>query len=300
MAWDLPEKRIHMKGRADSFTFCHLTDLHIGTAACNEKQLKADIQTIKDNGWGWFGGGDYIEAISPSDRRRWDSGIVAPWIDDPEDAVQIQAEYAADLLRPIADQCMGLLIGNHEWTARKYGNFSPYRFIVRELAAARGEKVNESGLALGWGDYFALRFSRSTNNKKSGRGAVVTTILHLHHGHGSAGVGLPGNYALKLGRELDNFPSAMLILRGHLHVRHYVEKVHEVVAQTKIKKVTRMGFFVPGYLETRLVDRKTDKVIPPQTYAQERGYGGASIGTFPITIKPYHGEISAELKAVNA
>lgn len=277
------ERRLEISGRADHFTLCYLTDLHLGAAACDEDLLKQDIQRIKDNNWRWIGGGDYIEAISVKDSRRFDSGAIADWIKVPEEAAQLQVERVVELLRPIAHLCDGLVMGNHELTCRKWNNYNPYREICKWMVEVKGETWGESDLPFGYGDYVAYRIRRPTKGKGT---AVKTYVIWVHHGHGGGGAGLPGDPALKMGRALDRHPAAHLVFYGHKHLEHVFPKVSEMLRSSYLYKVRRYGCWVGGYLHSRIT--KSDMALPPVSYMDTKDPQLQALGTYPVDVYPWH------------
>lgn len=273
------ERRLEVSGSADHFTLCYLTDLHLGAAACDEDLLKQDIQRIKDNNWRWIGGGDYIEAISVKDSKRFESGAVAEWVKPVEEAHQIQVERTIEVLRPIAHLCDGLVMGNHSLTCRKWNNYNPYREICKWMVEFKGEKWGESELPMGYGDYLAYRIKKHYSTQ------ITSFVVWAHHGHGGGGAGLPGDPALKMGRALDRHPSADLVLYGHKHLEHAISKVNERLRKSYLYEIRRYGVWVPGYLRARI--SKSDLALPPVSYMDSKDPQMQALGTFPIDVSPF-------------
>ena len=283
----LVSKRIGYHGLRDRFALWFITDLHIGHAAHRADILARDIKAIQDDPNAlWIGGGDYIEAIGPKDRR-WNSGSMASWIEDPETAIQEQAERAVEVLSPIAEKCLALLRGNHELASRKHSNYDPYREIVRGLALARGEKLQKTELALGVHGFVVLRFANG-----QARGRKWSLPIYVHHGHG--GGRLRGGHALTLARTMDDNPGALLVMMGHRHVQQYVSKVgNYVTVKDQLVTVQRKAFFVGCYLDGTVPRSKDDKVMPREVYSEMAALPQPDLGSFPIFITPGHKQFKA-------
>lgn len=260
------------------FTLYHLTDMHIGAAACDEKLLRQDIQRVADdpNAY-WIGGGDYIDAIARKGDKRYMEDTLAPWLRGKNDVIGYQIDYVTDLLAPIAHKCLALVKGNHEAAAEKYADRAVYAEIVRRLAAVA--KVEPKTLALGVHGFVNLSFRYVAPNSE-GRGWAMK--IYTHHGYG--GGSLPGGHALALGRVLGDVDCDLALL-GHRHVGQHIQKVTTRSLQKSIVQVQRMGVFVPSYLGAH-VTPSTDW-RPVDTYAEEHGLRPTPLGTTPIVIQPY-------------
>lgn len=276
--------RIQLDNWADEWHYWHLTDLHYGAAATNEKLLDKHIAEIKNDPHAiWSGGGDYIEAIGHKDPR-FDAGMMADWV-DPMRATQSQVHHTIDKLAPIMDKNVGLLIGNHEEKAHKYSSgFDAFYEICRGLAHSVDKEVGD--VSLGVSGFALLRFVNPTIKSQP---KIWTLPVGLHHGAGGAGVGLPGGYALKMGRFLNRHPSAHLFMAGHLHIMAGVTDVSWYLnSKGQPYTIERKGFYVPSYLESP-VD-KNDKATrgdPAKVgYAEMKGMPPTPIGSRPVTIVP--------------
>ena len=69
----LISREFKLQGRSAELEIYPLGDLHIGSRDCAEGLLKKAIKDINDNpNARWIGGGDYLDAIKPSDSKRFD------------------------------------------------------------------------------------------------------------------------------------------------------------------------------------------------------------------------------------
>ena len=84
-----------------------LTDVHIGANEHDHEKLKDAVRIIKNDKFArWFGNGDILECIPPNYKIPQRGQSISP--DD-------QYEEALKILKPIADKCLFLRGGNHDY-----------------------------------------------------------------------------------------------------------------------------------------------------------------------------------------
>lgn len=269
--------KINHTSRTDTFWLYHLTDLHVGARACDEKRLRRDIQNIveQDNAY-WIGGGDYIDAICNKGDKRYNAETIADWVDG-NDIMMQQVDYVSEMLRPIAAKCLGLVKGNHEEEAVNHYDRDVYWSIVRNMAGFIGKEPHE--LALGVEGFVVLNFRRRSGDSQGH--SLYRFTIYTHHGAG--GGRLPGGHALALGRVLGDYECDLALL-GHRHVKQMVSKM--IVTSKGTREA--VGLFVPSYLQSYLPPRKVNKKIT-NSYAQLKMLPPLPIGTMPIHIIPNEG-----------
>jgi hypothetical protein len=282
---------IYYASRGTVFTLYHLTDLHVGARACAEELLKADIAAIAADPQAlWIGGGDYIDAICQVGDRRYQPSALAKWALGEDDVMGVQIDHVVNLLAPIAEKCLGLVKGNHEWGAETFYARNVYWEIVLGLAAAAGKQPEQ--LALGAQGFVVSNFRRGDETKWGGSWRHVS---YLHHGFG--GGRLPGGHALAVGRVLGDY-ECDLALMGHRHTQVYLPK--QVVAtdgkSSGVTYRTRIGMFTPSYLESYVIPSGEKR--PFDTYAEKIGLPPQQIGTCPIHIQPDIRQMSVVLSSV--
>lgn len=268
---------LYYPSRADTFTLYHLTDLHIGARACDEKLLKRDIAAIAaDPNARWIGGGDYGEFIARKSDKRYREETLAPWLRGKPDIVGQQRDRILDLLTPIAGKCLGLGCGNHEDAVLSYYDRDIYHEIVRGVAQAAGTK--EAELAFGVQGFITLTFRRGRAGKS---GNAWRFVVYSHHGAG--GGRLPGGHALALGRTLSDYDCDLALL-GHRHVRQFVDKTVVGPGRRGFTKRYRAALFVASYLDAFVVP--AHDAMPVDTYPEKMMLPAQSLGTTPIVIDP--------------
>lgn len=267
---------IAYRSRADTFKLWHITDPHIGAAACHEDRLSADIRRIADDPKAyWIGGGDYIDAICHVGDKRYDPAALAPWALGESDVMGAQIDRTVEMFKPIAHKCLGLISGNHESAALKYYSRNVYWEIVKGLA--RQIKKRPEDLALGVQGFVVLHFRRYSKNS-SGNGWPLT--IYAHHGYG--GGRMPGGHALTLGRVLANYECDIALL-GHRHVEMHVIHPVVMVRGGTIHTQHRMAIFTASYLGNK-IERASG--APVDSYAEQFGLPPLKIGASPLLIDP--------------
>ena len=102
--------------RPDRFYLYPLGDFHMGVVHCDEDLLAAKVSEIKGlKNALWLGMGDYGDCITPSDFKRWDGRVLAPWMKGKEDNIGVtQVEMVNEIISPIWNKGIGLIEGNHD------------------------------------------------------------------------------------------------------------------------------------------------------------------------------------------
>ena len=266
--WNMPYRK-----RDEAFTLYHITDIHLGAKACDEKQLDRDIRRIaEDDNARWIGGGDYIDAICQAGDRRYRPSTLAKWLHGIDDVMGGQVDYCINKLAPIAKKCLGLVKGNHEDAAVTWYARDVYYEIVKGISQAAG-KPPESFI-LGTHGFINLSFRRHTGESSGGGWRMV---IYTHHGYG--GGRMEGGHALTLGRVLKHHDCDLALL-GHRHVQQEITFYTAHPTKTGFYTRRRTAAFVPSYLRSFAGEGEQD------TYAERAGYPPNGVGCLPIIIDP--------------
>lgn len=187
----------------------------IGIIADNHKWSRHSADAHADRIVAWtakhchavIGGGDYVEAIPPSDKR-WDPSCVRLGA-DPADLIPEQFRDAREMLRPLDGRWLCFLKGNHEdrWI-RQVGAASTFGALAREVGAD----------AVGYSALFrvALWFNDPGGRKKRA-GRPPSRIVEIAAHHGSGGGRTAGS---KLGRPIDwtaGLQRPNIVVQCHTH-----------------------------------------------------------------------------------
>ena len=273
-----PKRKLQLSGAADYWRIWNLGDLHLGTKACDEEMIRRVVVAIRDDPKSlWIGNGDYIEAISRHDLKRFDAGALATWItgEEIEYIVDVQRDRIIDMLAPIAGKCLGLVRGNHEESALKWYGHEVTRDIAKALKVCY---LKVSGCV-------PLQLVR-------GKRSTALMRLMVTHGH-SAGI-TAGGAANMLERAANRFDAHVVCL-GHLHRRMSVEvdRIGVNDAATNLKSFRTVALMSGGFFKTY------QKGV--STYGEKRMYPASALGPLAVDVtmdRKFHG--SAESIEVRA
>jgi predicted phosphodiesterase len=216
----------------DVLNLYFIADTHVGSAACREDAIQRLAAIVQADEYALvIGGGDYCEAIAPSDRRYDPRELAHPVAPEQIDNLfYCQALRFAKLMEPTRGKWAGLILGNHEHTAaNKY--FTNQAAIIADRLGTRYVGGSDQ---CGW---FRIRWKRV-----NGRTRALTTIFVIH---GWGGGELRGGDALKMQRLLWR-KDCDLLLMGHTHrPMIFPETVESVDKAGVVQAQTRFG--VIGY-----------------------------------------------------
>ena len=155
-----------------------LGDIHEGNCNVNYKALKKAVDIIKDdpNGY-WFGMGDYVEAITHMGDPRFDPKAISSnyAIKDLKDLPYKQFERVHEILQPIENKCLALLLGNHEEQYIKRHSSNIYDRFVNMFSTSAHEE-GKPPKKLGYVGFYEINLKCSSN--------VVVVGFALNHGVG--------------------------------------------------------------------------------------------------------------------
>ncbi len=262
---------LYYPSRSTRLTMWHLSDLHIGHAAHDEKALKEDIAAIAADPYAfWGGGGDYGDFIPRVGDKRYRETSIAPWLWGKTDVCRHQVERFAELFRPIAGKCLYMLKGNHEDDVLSYYDRDVYVEIVQAIADMKG--CTTESLALGWEGFVRLKLRRgSADSFRSG----YSFVIYAHHG--ALGGRMQGGHALHMERTLLTYQCDLALL-GHRHIRMVVNKPVIRPAGNGYEIQERVGVWCGSYLGS---------YIPrADHYGQRKQLPPTTVGAVPVEIWP--------------
>lgn len=145
----------------EDFRVVVISDLHIGTKSFREDMWLEQLDELKKPNTYWISLGDIVEGRTHNDGKMYD-------IFNTNMTLGEQYTYFFDAVRPYADKCLGMIVGNHE-----HGHISKFDLNpIREFCAAN--KIHY----LGYVGRVILK-----NNKG------VCRLLALHGAGGGAKIG---------------------------------------------------------------------------------------------------------------
>jgi len=277
---DVLETLITYPSRQDVFELWYLTDIHWGERACDETLLRQTVKRIKANkNARWWLGGDPCGYIGIHDEKRWDAQAVAPWISiaDLDNLPTVQALSLTDALAPIAGQCLGVGIGNHDESIRLRHDQNVHKLIIGYM----NQKLPSGSPPIrstGYSAFHIVRFQRGVE------GSVKTLVCYLHHGY--FGGRLKGNKANKL-KEIFQAYDCDVIFTGHNHDRigfpdvrlHAVDGADGPRIEKKYIACINCGAFLKTL---------ADPGDAP-TYSEKKGYLPTLPGPIVLEYKPESG-----------
>ena len=268
---------IDVSSRSDVYTIVPLYDLHIGSAACDEKGITSVVSRIKsDPLCYWIGGGDMCEYINMRDRR-FDATMLPEWLNAKAlaDLAKAQRDRLLDYLKPIANKCIAILSGNHENSIRLHYERDVHAEFVAEIKSA-GKFKADSVLGLGVYGWCLLNFRRTGKQNKTGSSGVPI-VLNLHHGFTNGR--LEGAKALNMQRWLWTH-ECDVALQGHSHNLQVQAQQIESVNQNGVWQVrNQFGAYCGSFLRGVLPDSDG-------TYTERAGYLPQGAGRIEVRIRP--------------
>jgi len=211
------DERIQCNGRSDRLEIFPFGDCHIGKRNCNERAIKQQVSEVlrrakmPNRHVRVLLGGDVVNAISPSDVRRFDFRELADWLvqGDAEntrdmlcDMVSQEVGRAVRIFTPIRQYIIGAISGNHENMMMKKQNVNVHRAICENLGIRN--LTDEA--------FIRLKFYRRSNAKNP-----VSATLKVYIRHGYGGGRTAGAEPNKLARMMDEWEDADVSLTGHTH-----------------------------------------------------------------------------------
>lgn len=252
----------------DKFTIYPLGCMHKGVVHCDEDLLEGTINEVRRDKFAlWLGMGDYGDLIVPSDFKRWDGRILAPWMKGHEDHIgATQLDSVDEQLSPIWNKCIGLIEGNHDEYIRKY---SHYNFMYELLKRANKKYEVPNG---GAQSLIRLSFHRNNSNE------VHDFIIHARHGEGSARTS--GARALAVLRLSQTFINAHIVLMGHLHGQESPDIPQRLILKNgKIKSFETIACMTGAWLKAYMQG-------VPACYLERWGTPPSTLGCPKIVIIP--------------
>jgi hypothetical protein len=274
------ERHIEVGGRSEWIVIYGIFDAHTGTVRCREDKLKQIVSEIAVNKNSyWIGGGDMAEFIIRSDPRHKESDL-APWLHGKDDIAKVQIEHLAEIVTPIAPQCLGLLCGNHEDEIFKHHERNVYSDI---LSAIKNSCGHNEQLGLGYDGFILLRDRRGNHH---------TDTLTIFTEHGYGGGRLKGGDVLNSQRIFANV-DCDVYLAGHRHKAHLIPHTKVQVIEGRAREVIKLAA-VAGSFRERVTEHQEDD---PGSYEDRKGYLGGDMAGIKIWYHPSNHELRGEVFA---
>jgi len=197
-------KRYYKDPECGQIKVYFLGDIHEGAANSRTDLLIKAVEIIKSepNSY-WVGMGDLIDAINYHDKRFNVREVSDKYkVSDLDNLPKVQADYLLDILKPIADGCLGILDGNHEDKIRQRDGFDVISYICGVLNAP----------CLGKKAYLSI----GANVRGSRNRPFFMIDLCVAHGSGGSGGKTPGGSINKC-VDIFQYDVADVYVIGHCH-----------------------------------------------------------------------------------
>jgi len=213
-----------------------LGDVHLGAPTCNVKKFLGTVDYIKKSKSKVILMGDLMECASKS-------SVGAGWVEQTE-TPQLQLNILYDILKPIKDQIIVLLDGNHEHRIWKTSGVKVSEVLAQRLGVPYG----------GYSCFVGLR----VNDQKY--------IIHAQHGSSSARY---PHTKLTGAMSTANHTSADVFLYGHTHelMSLTLDKRELEMKGRKTKLIKRKVYYVltGGFLEYSSSYAERKNMYPTKT-----------------------------------
>lgn len=254
--------------------FCFF-DMHLGSAACDERKLEADIAGVKARGDWWIDGGDAMECINRKDKRHNES-MLAPWLIGKADIVGPQVRRYQELFADIRGQCLAKLSGNHEAALLAHSE----RDVMYEMLRFLKDGIGDDSIHINAGAQAFIRLMymsrRHTDNNGHGKYRDYRTLL-IFAGHGYGGGRMEGAGPLALGRLLKE-NNADLAVMGHRHHGGYIHQAQQTVnGNGNVTRRDRYAYLVPSY-RSRLYNERPGEDVSLVDYADIQMFPAGTTG----------------------
>ena len=161
------------------FGLALFSDVHLGATDIQEQRLKDDLKRSCDEGRRILFNGDMVEAILPSDRKRYTPSRART---NRDDVLNELTYYAVDTLAPYVDYIDLIGTGNHDDAPIKYNGYDIVGAIVTLLNTKRSKSLGNIHRA-GYQGY--ARYSVGNMLPSGLKHKTAFTIYH-HHGAGGS------------------------------------------------------------------------------------------------------------------
>jgi hypothetical protein len=236
-----------------------LFDIHLGNKLCDKVQLKRDLAALDWKSTYVFGGGDWLDSVIVSDRKRYRKSI-----DDSkgDDVIDEQIEEMYDIINPYKSHLIGVGSGNHEDTITLRCSTNPSKRLAKMLEVQ----------CLGYSSLIRLRLS-----EKGAR--VRTVVIRSHHGWGG-GSRTQGADLTKYSKDA-GYWDCDVFTYGHVHKRQNDKVPRLGLCGEKFISKPKILMLCGTYLKTF-----TQSEDP--SYSEKEGYPPCEIGLISVDIKPHN------------
>lgn len=248
---------------AGSYNTVFTGDWHIGAKGVDKVALRKMIDYIKKSGANWMFTGDMCESTIHT-HKNFDMRTQDPEIQG------IEAEYswAKKLIKPIADQCAGILTGNHDERNAKSSEIDMVRMLCDDFEIPY------------------LKNAAYTRIRYSAYGKSCSTLVYMVHGFSS---GRQRGSRINSLESLSNAHRADVYVSGHTHDMFVTSALVDTMTDSgnyvqKMLYFGNTGTFLRSYVQGQ------------SSYAEAAGYRPNKVGYLEAEFNPV--DRSVEMKEV--
>jgi len=270
------------------FHFALMSDIHMDSPGFDKARFTADMDNTANKGGKAFFNGDLVDAIFPTDRKRYARSANA----NAEDAqINGLAQSIAEQLAPYADIIDYIGIGNHEVSIVKFNNLDIIALIVMLLNQKRSKKIPPIKRG-GYVGFINLVFSRKGD-------AVRRYVIYRDHGKGGNSPVTKGTIGLN---RLYGTYDADVYWLGHSH-QSILDSTSQwsigVTPQGKLYQKNKVGIITPGY-SVNFGEREynNDSDYYRLNFPEERFYAPTGIGYGQLDINLTGDNLKARIAIV--
>jgi hypothetical protein len=225
------------KGKDNTFNFGLCSDLHIGSDKLDKKRLISDLELFKKNNAKIFINGDILDHILQSDKRRYSASS-----DKYQQTAQINLALneAEKLLKPYADNIVGIGVGNHETEVIKRHSIDTTSMLIRDINKLKSKDA-EPCYHMGYEGFVRIAAKHTSG------GACHCYDIFYNHGQGGSAEVTKGMI------DLNRYQSrrADLIWLGHKHqsLSVFLDKDIYITPNNYIKSREKRGVITGAYMK---------------------------------------------------
>lgn len=239
------EFQTQLKEPYDLQPFLLISDLHYDSPSCDVDLLKKHLdQAIASNAIILVFGDVFDVMGTYNDPRSKPQSISSTYLSKDFSYLDMVIEDAVEFFKPYARNIALISTGNHETKIQEKHDTDPIRRLVKGL-----EPENPS---IQHGNYTGfVELVERTSTGSSGFSNLTT--VHFHHGFGGSAHRSLGVLNVQL--ECMRYPSADLLVRGHIHRKWHIPDTVQIVPdkagklQKKPVDYVQLGAYKDGYEE---------------------------------------------------
>lgn len=244
-----------------------MSDLHLDAKGHDKARFNDDMDYIKEQDGIVLINGDLVDAILPTDRKRYSRAG-----DALEEDAQLNelCQYAFERLKPYANQIAYIGYGNHEATAVKYNNFDILQLVTYLLNQERDKSLQPIQRG-GYTGFVELVFRRNNS-------ATRRFVIYRDHGKGGNSPVTKG--MIPLARLYSTYQADLYWL-GHSH-QSLIDPASQwtigVTGNGEVYRKYKIGIVTPGYHRNFETRNYTDHTLYRNNFPEERFFAPTGIG----------------------